>query len=132
MEGLPPEPAALGGIDFFLRGGILATTNAEDDVSRLTKLLFDTKSPNGFEFIAKQNVLSRQSVKTEASFGGGYGFGLINQGLYLPTSTLLQTGLAPIAPGSINLFGVNPVTDNVPLRITDGDPRRIGSGGINS
>jgi len=132
MEGLPPEPAALGGIDFFLRGGILATTNAEDDVSRLTKLLFDTKSPNGFEFIAKQNVLSRQSVKTEATFGGGYGFGLINQGLYLPTSTLLQTGLAPIAPGSINLFGVNPVTDNVPLRITDGDPRRIGSGGINS
>ena len=93
MEGLPPEPATLGGIDFFLRGGILATTNAEDDVSRLTKLLFDTKSPNGFEFIAKQNVLSRQSVKTEASFGGGYGFGLINQGLYLPTNTLLQTGI---------------------------------------
>ena len=132
MEGLPPEPAALGGIDFFLRGGILAATNAEDDVSRLTKLLFDTKSPNGFEFIAKQNVLSRQSVKTEATFGAGYGFGLINQGLYLPTSTLLQTGLAPIAPGSINLFGVNPITDNVPLNIKDGDPRKTGSGGINS
>ena len=132
MEGLPPEPAALGGIDFFLRGGILAATNAEDDVSRLTKLLFDTKSPNGFEFIAKQNVLSRQSVKTEATFGAGYGFGLINQGLYLPTSTLLQTGLAPIAPGSINLFGVNPITDNVPLKIKDGDPRKRGSGGVNS
>ena len=132
MEGLPPEPAALGGIDFFLRGGGLALPAAEEDVSRLTKLLFDTKSPNGFEFIAKQNVLSRQSVKTEASFGGGYGFGLINQGIYLPTSTLLQTGLAPIAPGSINLFGINPVTDNVPLRITDGRTIGTSSGGINS
>ena len=132
MEGLPPEPAALGGIDFFLRGGGLALPAAEEDVSRLTKLLFDTRSPNGFEFIAKQNVLSRQSVKTEASFGGGCGFGTINQGLYLPTSTLLQTGLAPIAPGSINLFGVNPITDNIPLRITDGRTIGTSSGGINS
>ena len=132
MEGLPPEPAALGGIDFFLRGGGLALPAAEEDVSRLTKLLFDTRSPNGFEFIAKQNVLSRQSVKTEASFGGGYGFGTINQGLYLPASTLLQTGLAPIAPGSINLFGVNPITDNIPLRITDGRTIGTSSGGINS
>ena len=93
---LDGQPLPKSGVDFLLRGGLLSVDAATNDVSRLTKLLFDTKSPNGFEFIAKQNVLSRQNVKTEASFGTGYGFGALNQGLYTPISTLAQAGVAPI------------------------------------
>jgi len=72
-----------GGIDFLLRGGTLTPSRAAKDVSRLTKMFFDFKSPNGPLFIAKQNLLSRTGVKTQAS-------GFINQGAYLPTSTILQ------------------------------------------
>jgi len=131
QQQLDGQPLPKGGVDFLLRGGLLSVDAATNDVSRLTKLLFDTRSPNGFEFIAKQEVLSRQNVKTEASFGTGYGFGALNQGLYLPSSTLLQTGAAPIAPGSINLFGANPITDNNPLTGDFGD-NRSNNGGINS
>ena len=78
-----------GGPDFLLRGGTLAITNTADDVSRLTKMFFDTKSFNGFGFIAKQNLLSRTGVKTQA---GG-------QEIYLPTNTLAQAG--------VNAFGLH-------------------------
>jgi hypothetical protein len=74
-----------GGIDFLLRGGTLTPSRAAKDISRLTKMFFDFKSPNGPLFIAKQNLLSRTGVKTQAS-------GFINQGAYLPTSTILQAG----------------------------------------
>ncbi len=74
-----------GGIDFLLRGGTLAPSRAIQDVSRLTKMFFDFKSPNGVLFTAKQNLLSRTGVKTQAS-------GILNEGVYLPTSTILQAG----------------------------------------
>lgn len=72
-----------GGIDFLLRGGTLTPSRAAQDVSRLTKMFFDFKSPNGVLFTAKQNLLSRTGVKTQAS-------GIINEGAYLPSSTILQ------------------------------------------
>ena len=131
QEQLDGQPLPKSGVDFLLRGGLKSIESATNDVSRLTRLLFDTRSPNGFEFIAKQNVLSRQNVKTEASFGVGYGGGALNQGVYLPSSTLLQTGAAPLAPGSINLFGVNPITDNTPLSGDFGD-EKSNNAGINS
>jgi len=109
---LDGQPQPKGGVDFLLRGGLLSVSAAIDDVSRLTQMLFDTRSPNGFEFIAKQNVLSRNSVKTEASYGSGYAGGGLNQGLYTPVGTLLQAGVDPIATGVTNLFGINPLTDN--------------------
>ena len=56
------------GIDFLTRDGFMAPVEAARDVSRLTQMLFDTRTPNGFEFIAKQNLLSRTAVKTEASY----------------------------------------------------------------
>jgi|MDSZ01.2.fsa_nt_gb hypothetical protein len=111
LQGLDETPSQIGGVDSLLRGGLLALESAGTDVSRLTKMLFDTKSSNGFEFIAKQNVLSRNNVKTEASTGAGYGGGGVNQGVYLPTNTLIQTGLAPLATGASNLFGLLPVTN---------------------
>ena len=131
QQQLDGQPLPSGGVDFLLRGGDLSITAAENDVSRLSKMLFDTRSPNGFEFIAKQNVLSRNSVKTEGTFGVGYGFGLLNQGVYTPVGTLLQTGLAPIATGATNLFGANPLTDNTALSLNNGIATRTSNGGIN-
>ena len=89
-----------GGIDFLLRGGTLTPSRAAQDVSRLTKMFFDFKSPNGVLFTAKQNLLSRTGVKTQAS-------GILNQGAYLPTSTILQ--VAGNAFGiHLNKQGINP------------------------
>lgn len=99
-----------GGPDFILRGGILAATNTIDDVSRLTKMFFDTKSINGFLFSAKQNLLSRTGVKTQA---GG-------QEIYLPTSTLAQAGVSAFG---LHFYkqGLNPI----PL-LTNGDVISLG------
>ena len=78
--------------DGILRGGLLAPLNAAEDTVRLTKYLFNTKSPQGFLFTAKQNLLSRVAPETEATFGLGYGAGegktgAINAGIYNPLST---------------------------------------------
>jgi hypothetical protein len=91
--------------DFLLRGGINAPLNAADDVVRLTKYMFSTKNPSGLLFIAKQNLLSRVSPKTEASFGGGYlGF---NAGIYTPLSTLAQAGVG-FTGTHLNQKGIDP------------------------
>ena len=128
---LDGQPQSKSGVDFLLRGGLDSVEASIRDVSRLTKLLFDTKSPNGFEFIAKQNVLSRNNVKTEATFGAGYAGGLLNQGAYAAVGTLAQAGLDPIATGATNLFGLNPFTDNTALSINQGNVTKQGSGGLN-
>jgi len=95
-----------GGVDFLLRGGTLTPSRAIQDVSRLTKMFFDFKSPNGVLFTAKQNLLSRTGVKTQAS-------GILNQGVYLPTSTLLQ--VAGNAFGiHLNKQGINPFRNTSP------------------
>jgi len=95
-----------GGEDFLLRGGTLTPSRAAKDVSRLTQMFFDLKSPNGILFTAKQNILSRTGVKTQAS-------GIINEGAYLPTSTLLQA--AGNAFGThLNKQGLNPFRNTSP------------------
>ena len=95
-----------GGVDFLLRGGTLTPSRAAKDVSRLTKMFFDFKSPNGVLFTAKQNLLSRTNVKTQAS-------GILNQGVYLPTSTILQ--VAGNAFGiHLNKQGINPFRNTSP------------------
>jgi len=95
-----------GGPDFLIRGGSLAITRTADDVSRLTKMFFDTKAPNGVLFTAKQNLLSRLGVKTQA---GG-------QEVYLPTSTLAQAGVSAFG---LHFYkqGVNPVPIPFPAPI---------------
>ena len=129
VQQLDGTPQPTGGVDFLLRGGLLSVNAAATDVSRLTQMLFSTKSPNGFEFIAKQNILSRNSVKTEASFGVGYAGGGLNQGVYLPVGTLAQALVDPVATGITNLFGLNPLTDDTPL--TKGF-QPSNNGGVNS
>ena len=74
-----------GGPDVILRGGTLTPGRAARDVSRLTQMFFDFKTLGGPLFIAKENLLSRTSVATD-----GQGKAL-NNGVYLPTSTLLQS-----------------------------------------
>lgn len=88
------------GIDYILKGGVLAASRTLDDVSRLTQMFTDTKTPAGLLFIAKQEALTRLGVKTQA---GG-------QEVYLPTSTLAQAG---VSATGLHFYkqGVNPIPD---------------------
>ena len=107
------------GIDFLIRNGFRAPADALRDVSRLFKMFTDLKSPNGLLFTAAQNILSRTAVKTEASYGIGYGGtkepnfitgkggGALNEGIYTPLSTLGQT-LGGFAGLHLNLMGLDP------------------------
>lgn len=93
-----------GGLDVLTRGGSLVFQKTADDVSRLSKLLLTANTFQGPAFTIKQNVLSRQNVQTQASPKG------LNQGPYLPTSTIAQAAIS--ATGlHFNTFGVNPVPD---------------------
>ena len=62
------EVGRTGGPDFLLRGGTLIPRRIGNDVSRMTQMFFDLKSPNGILFTAKQNVLGL----TSTNFKGGY------------------------------------------------------------
>ena len=95
------------GPDFLLRNGFLAPADAARDVSRLSQMFFDLKSPNGLLFIAKENLLSRTSVSTQASGGPGYGIGTVNQGIYTPLSTLGQAATG-FTGNHLNLLGLDP------------------------
>ena len=95
------------GPDFLLRNGFLAPADAARDVSRLSQMFFDLKSPNGLLFIAKENLLSRTSVSTQASGGPGYGMGAVNQGIYTPLSTLGQAATG-FGGNHLNLLGLDP------------------------
>ena len=73
--------------DFLWRGGMKAPLDAATDVVRLTKWFFNFKSPSGLLFLAKENLLSRVAVSTQASGN------LLNQGAYTPLTTLTQAGI---------------------------------------
>lgn len=90
-----------GGPDVLLRGGTLVPGRAARDVSRLAQMFFDFKSIGGPLFIAKENLLSRMSVATD-----GKGKAL-NNGIYLPTSTLLQSAGNSIGL-HLNKQGIDP------------------------
>jgi hypothetical protein len=101
---LPPA-ANFVGSDFLMRGGPLgAPISAANDVSRLAKYFTDFKTPAGLLFVAKQNLLSRNAVRTEAS-------GFLNESIYLPTSTLAQAGVN-FAGIHLNKQGVNPIPNS--------------------
>jgi hypothetical protein len=95
-----------GGLDVLTRGGSLIFQSIADDASRLTKLLLTPDTFQGPAFTIKQNVLSRQNVKTQASPKG------LNQGVYLPTSTIAQA-LVNAEGLHFNTFGKNPIPDSL-------------------
>ncbi len=90
----------IGTTDFLLRGGINAVKDSATDIVRLTKMFFDTKSPNGVLFIAKQQLLSQTAVRTQTS-------GVLNEGVYSPLNTLAQAGVISFG-GHLNKQGKNP------------------------
>jgi hypothetical protein len=79
--------------DFLLRGGINAPLDAATDVARLGKFFSDLKSPRGALFVAKQNLLSRTGVATQASDIINWKEAPLNEGVYTPLSTLAQAGV---------------------------------------
>ena len=116
------EGPGFGDYDFLLRGGSLLPGAVVKDVSRLTQMMFDFKSPNGLLFSIKQNALSRSGVNQLA---GSSARGLpstgkinnrlpLNNGVYLPTSTLAQAAVNPLG-GHLLKQGINPFagTNNV-------------------
>ena len=100
-----PIPENSGGFgtldtDFILRGGSRAITDSVKDVERLGKYFLDIRNPSGLLFVAKQNLLSRTAVRTQAS-------GILNEGIYTPLSTLAEAG--GVAFGlHVNKQGLNP------------------------
>ena len=105
-QGLSSDNLPNNSPDFILRNGLRGITTAAEDVGRLTKMFFDTKSPKGLQFTTKQNLLSRTSVKTQASKGPAYGGGAINQGIYNPLNTIAQAGLVA-AGGHLKFLGID-------------------------
>ena len=90
-----PEGETLNSPDFLLRNGYLNPVSSVKDVSRLVKYFFDTKSPSGLLFTAKQELLERQNPK------------LVNiDRVYLPTSTTAQAGVLSIG-GHLNKQGLD-------------------------
>jgi hypothetical protein len=99
--------------DFLLRGGSLLPETVFRDVSRLTKMFFDLRSPNGLLFTAKQEILSKSGVNIQAIAGNNKVDNNklpLNNGIYLPTSTLLQAAANPIG-GHLLKQGINPLFD---------------------
>ena len=95
------EVGRTGGPDFLIRGGTLVPKRVANDVSRLTKMFFDLKSPNGPLFTAKQQSLSLSGT----NFKGGFGesdlssanlSGFLKGGVYNPLSTIAQTIVNPL------------------------------------
>ena len=122
--------SALDG-DGLLRGGLRAPLRALDDTARLSKYFFDFKNPSGLIFTAKQNLLSRLGAKTEVakeppsimvrepySPNIAYGKGTINEGIYTPTSTILQAASNFIG-GHLNKQGIDPTGLIENLSITE-------------
>jgi hypothetical protein len=96
-----------GGSDLLIRGGFLLGDRIKDDVLRIGKYL---STPEGLLWSATQNVLSTSGVRIY----GGYptvaqsaNVFRLNDGTYLPSSTLLQLAANPIG-GHLNKQGVDP------------------------
>ena len=106
--------SGLGDEDFLLRGGSLLPTAVSRDVSRVSKMLFDTKSPNGLLFTLKQETLSRSATNIKAGNTDDRFFGSdslpFNNGVYLPTSTIAQTGVNAVG-GHLLKQGIDPFGD---------------------
>ena len=104
--------------DFLLRGGTLVSERIVKDVSRLEKMFFDTRSPNGLLFTSKQEVLSRTGVNVLATSTNSADINnknrrAFNNGIYLPTSTLAQAAANPLG-GHLLKQGLDPTADTGP------------------
>ena len=134
-----PNRFSIGnGSDFILRGGASAFVDASTDFVRLGKMFTDLKSPNGIQFVAKQNLLSMTGVNIFA----GYPLSVrtinkarLNDGVYTPLSTLLAAGpLGNLIGTHPNKQGTDPTGENFFLsrpQYTNLVTREIGSENTN-
>ena len=125
------EGPGFGDYDFLLRGGSLLPGAVVNDVSRLTQMMFDLKSPNGLLFSVKQNSLSRSGVNIKAqgkstNIVGDPNRLALNNGIYLPTSTLAQAAVNPLG-GHLLKQGINPFAET--NTVTQGNTLSTGFGG---
>ncbi|MCP4482942.1 MAG: hypothetical protein GY817_09510, partial [bacterium] len=125
------EGPGFGDEDFLLRGGSLLPGAVVRDVSRLTQMMFDFKSPNGLLFTVKQNALSRSGVNVKAqgesnSIIGNPNKLPLNNGIYLPTSTLAQAAVNPLG-GHLLKQGINPFAST--NDVANGNSLSTGFGG---
>jgi len=125
------EVGRTGGPDFLLRGGTLVPARVGRDVSRLTQMFFDFKTPNGPLFIAKQNVLAlsstdfraqsippprdpnQLSLPQEGSTIGNFlreNINLPTDNIYTPLNTLAQVAGGPIGL-HVHKQGLNPLLE---------------------
>jgi hypothetical protein len=115
------------GPDFLNRGNQFGILRAIEDIERLTKYFTDLKG-SGPLFIIKQNLLSRVGARTESTYiSAVYGGGLLNEGVYTPTSTIFQAasgivgmfsnkqGIDPtgLSPGSTNQLEIRKYQDAI-------------------
>ena len=91
------------GNDFLIRGGVRAVSAVLEDEIRLSNFLTNLRSPNGYLFITKQTLLSRQAPLTGAA----------PSRIYNPANTLAQAG--------VNNVGIHFVKQGKTLRIDDND-----------
>jgi len=114
-----PNRFAIGnGSDFILRGGASAFVDATTDVLRLGKMFTDLKTPNGIQFVAKQELLSMTGVNIFAGYPSSIRLlnrARLNDGIYTPISTLLAAGpIGNLIGGHPNKQGLDP-TGNSPF-----------------
>jgi hypothetical protein len=108
-----PNRFAIGkGSDFILRGGASAFVDATTDDIRLGKMFTDLKTPNGIQFIAKQNLLSMTGVNIFAGYPTSVralNRARLNDGVYTPLSALLAAGpVGNLIGGHPNKQGLDP------------------------
>ena len=133
------EVGRTGGPDFIIRGGTLVPKRVANDVSRLTQMFFDLKSPNGPLFTAKQNILALTSTNPKAGFepltiqsgGSAVGDFLRNNvnfdlnNVYTPLSTIGQAAGGVIG-AHLYKQGLNPLTGPTKyLDITENKKSRV-------
>ena len=111
-EEMPTQDLGLSTPDFLNRGGLNALRDTQKDLTRLGKFFIDTSSPSGLSFTAKQQLLSRISVATQASGNQSspnkWKNSALNNGVYNPLSTLIQAGIVTIG-GHIQKQGIIPI-----------------------
>ena len=109
------------GPDFLNRGNLFGFVRAGDDIKRLSKYFFSNNKPggnvNGLIFTAKQNLLSMIAARPEAAnYSPAYGMGVMNEGVYLPTSTIIQAG-ANVIQEHLFKQGIDPFGKTPSLKI---------------
>jgi len=103
------------GPDVLNRGNLYGLVRASDDLTRLTRFFTSKNVIEGLLFLTKQNLLSRVGTGfgSETPKTVSNALGVVKEGLYLPTSTIIQAAANGIG-GHFLKQGIDP-TGKIPL-----------------